>query len=63
MLQSYGLLSEDSRLQSSRPILHDTCVEGLVIDDYFVVSKEQLLEKESFLESQSVPRFHLANAA
>ena len=39
-LKEHGLLSEESRIQSGRPLLRDDLCEGLVIDDYFVVSKQ-----------------------
>ena len=63
MLQSYGLLDEDSRLQSSKPLLWDQCASGLVIDDFFVVSKEQISPGGSYLESRSVEHFRVAKAA
>ena len=63
MLQSYGLLDEDSRLPSSKPLLWDQCVSGLVIDDFFVVSKEQINPGSSYLESRSVEHFRVAKAA
>ena len=40
LLQEYGLLSHDTRLVASRPLVSQKCLEGLVIDDYFCVSKE-----------------------
>ena len=39
-LKENGLLSEENRLQSGRPLLRNDLCEGLVIDDYFVVSKQ-----------------------
>ena len=41
LLQSVGLLSEESRLLSSAPFLGDALCEGLVIDDYFCIAKVQ----------------------
>ena len=32
---------EDGRLRSDRAIFNDAVVEGLVIDDYFVISKSR----------------------
>ena len=39
-MQEYGLLSHATRLVASRPLVSQSCLEGLVIDDYFCVSKE-----------------------
>jgi hypothetical protein len=39
ILQEAGLLTESSRLLSSRPFWGDQLCEGLVIDDYFAISK------------------------
>ena len=39
-LQSYNLLCESNRLVASRPLESRSCLEGLVIDDYFCISKE-----------------------
>eukprot|EP00435_Cladocopium_sp_Y103_P038224 s1199_g10.t1 len=63
MLQSYGLLEESSRLQSSRPIVSDDCGSGLVIDDFFVVSKEQIDPKEDYSTAKSVLHFRRAKEA
>ncbi len=40
LLQEHGLLSYDTRLVASRPLLSQQSLEGLVIDDYFCISKE-----------------------
>ena len=40
LLQQVGLLSSSSRLVASSPLRSDWCLDGLVIDDYFCVSKE-----------------------
>lgn len=40
LLQSFGLLSHHHRLVASSPLLSRSCLEGLVIDDYFCISKE-----------------------
>ena len=40
LLQEHGLLSHGTRLVASRPLLSQSCLEGLVIDDYFCLSKE-----------------------
>ena len=37
LLQRHGLLFDSSRLESNRPFLGGSAVEGLVIDDYFSV--------------------------
>ncbi|CAL1156117.1 unnamed protein product, partial [Cladocopium goreaui] len=44
LLLHYGLLNPTCRLTASQAILDDTVVEGLVIDDYFVVAKHVLGE-------------------
>ena len=44
LLLHYGLLKPTCRLTASQAILDDTVVEGLVIDDYFVVAKHALGE-------------------
>ena len=41
LLQSVGLLKEDSRVVAQRPLSHACVAEGLCIDDYFVVSVEE----------------------
>ena len=48
MLASGGLLQEASRLRADRALVDDAVVQGLYIDDFFVVSRE---EKKSWLES------------
>ena len=40
LLQSAGLLSEENRLISSRALYSPDILEGLVIDDYFCISRE-----------------------
>lgn len=40
MLEAYGLLKSPSRLQSGVCLQDDLCVEGLYIDDYFAISRE-----------------------
>lgn len=39
LLQSVGLLPEESRIVANRPFQGDSTMQGLVIDDFFVVSK------------------------
>ena len=39
LLQSVGLLREECRIVANRPFQGDTMMQGLVIDDFFVVSK------------------------
>ena len=63
MLRHYGLLSDNSRLWASRCVVSDQCVQGLYIDDFFVVSKERATD---FLEgkiAESTKLFHQAKAA
>ena len=42
LLQEYGLLQSGSRLTSTSFVVDDGAVDGLVIDDYFVVSCEDV---------------------
>ncbi len=42
MLQQHGLLPDQSRLLAGRGVVDDTCVQGLYIDDFFAVSKEDV---------------------
>jgi hypothetical protein len=63
MLQSWGLLQEESRLQSSKPVFEDDCVSGLVVDDFFVVSKESINDSNAYDESLSVAQFKVAKEA
>ena len=41
LLQGAGLLAEESRLISSRALYSPDTIEGLVIDDYFCISREE----------------------
>lgn len=42
LLKSYGLLLKDSQLVANRPCINATSCEGLVIDDFFSVSIDDL---------------------
>ena len=42
MLEAYALLKSPSRLQSGFCLQGDPCVEGLYIDDYFAISREDV---------------------
>ena len=42
LLQEYGLLVSGSRLLSTSFVVQDEVVDGLVIDDYFVLSREDV---------------------
>ena len=42
LLAAHGLIVQEHRLESSRPLVNDDWVSGLVIDDFFVLSKEPL---------------------
>ena len=53
LLESHGLLCEDGRLRSDRAIFNDAVVEGLVIDDYFVISKSPVGEGDYAASSPS----------
>ena len=58
LLQDSDLLQPGSRLSSASFIHDDRCVDGLIIDDYCVVSKEDVgIPKE---ESQSVAKLKVA---
>ena len=46
LLSSEGLLQPSSRLLARSAVAHDVCNEGLVIDDYFAVSRESRLAFE-----------------
>ena len=58
LLASRGLLDEKSRLLARSAILEDRCNEGLVIDDYFALSREDRLSvdfgKETFPRGASL---------
>ena len=61
LLQDAGLLRDGSRLQSSSFIWKDEIVDGLCIDDYFVVSREDVKEDdEEHAKSGSVRRLKVA---
>ena len=49
MLQSFGLLQEDSELRGDRVFLGDRLLEGLVIDDYYTISVEDEPLEESMM--------------
>ena len=44
LLQTGNLLQPRSRLVSVGPIINDQCVDGLVIDDYFVIARQNLAD-------------------
>ena len=48
MLAEYGLIEERSRLQGKLPIIDDAVSTGLVIDDFFVISKETCRADEDY---------------
>lgn len=58
LLQDNGLLKTGSRLSSASFIYDDRCVDGLIIDDYCVVSKENVGTPKE--ESQSVAKLGIA---
>ena len=43
LLKSRGLLLECSRLSGGKALAHDLCVDGLCIDDYFAISREDAM--------------------
>ena len=61
LLQDYGLLSSTSRLVASRPLLSSYHLDGLVIDDYFCVSKEPLGTRPE--DSEAARRYAVAQEA
>ena len=62
-LQHQGLLRTSSRLQSSSCISEDQEVQGLVIDDLFVLSKEDVRADEDYSLSSSVASLKVAKDA
>ena len=66
LLQSYGLLVTGSRLLSTSFVVQDAVVDGLVIDDYFVVSREDVRAVNSegcCPSSRSVEKLMVAKGA
>ncbi len=63
MLQHHGLLEDRSRLWATRCVASDKCVQGLYIDDFFVVSKESLQDFLKGEVAESTRLFHQAKAA
>lgn len=59
LLQSIGLLKEESRIVSGRPFYGDALCEGLVIDDYFAISK---VPRSLLVDSGAVRCFEAAKA-
>ena len=51
LLQGKGLLRAGTRLSSSSSVFDDECVDGLIIDDYCVVSKEDVGTKKEVSRS------------
>ncbi len=62
LLESHGLLREEGRLRSDRAIFDDAVVEGLVIDDYFVISKSPLQQHDVASSSASTSFLRRAKA-
>lgn len=61
LLQSHGLLDVDSRLVSSKPLLGSSVADGLVIDDYFCISRENATTPNE--ESVAYARYEASQAA
>ena len=57
LLISHGLILQECRLQSDRPLVSDELVSGLVIDDFFVISKEPAERSEVYENSRSHKQF------
>ena len=53
LLEEAGFLQSGSRLLSDDFLVHDKLVDGLVIDDYFVISREPALSQSSQRRSES----------
>lgn len=62
LLQSYGLLCPSSRLTGDGFIYEDNTVDGLIIDDYCVVSKEWI-HGLGLAEASSVGKLKIAKQA
>ena len=58
LLQSAGLLDFSTRLVASSPLKSDWCLDGLVIDDYFCISKEAV--GSNAMESEAAKRYAVA---
>ena len=62
-LVHHGLLKDASRLRSSACLVSDEEVQGLVIDDFFVLSKEAARQDENYEGSASVRSLKKAKQA
>ena len=61
LLMSHGLLPSPSRLVANLALVEDEVVQGLYIDDFFIISKEDLAFVENDAsESKAVGVFHEA---
>ena len=61
LLMSHGLLPGPSRLVANLALVEDEVVQGLYIDDFFIISKEDLAFVENDAsESKAVGVFHEA---
>ena len=63
LMQSHGLLSDEGRLQSSGIIFEDEVCSGLIIDDFFVMSREKLVKNDLVLDSKAVAQLKIAKDA
>ena len=61
LLQQSGLLCGGTRLVASSPLSSTWCLDGLVIDDYFCVSKEAVSEVAE--NSEAAKRYNIAQQA
>eukprot|EP00435_Cladocopium_sp_Y103_P037932 s319_g10.t1 len=59
LLQSVGLLKEESRLVSGQPFFGNSLVEGLVIDDYFAIAT---VPRSLLISSEAIRCFESAKA-
>ena len=60
LMKSGSLLDESSRLQGGKFILHDDVTSGLIIDDFFVISREPLSRCDRLADSAAVQRLKVA---
>lgn len=60
LMKSAGLLSEERRLQSGVPLVYDDVCSGLIIDDFFVISREAVQDRKVLERSAAVRELTVA---
>ena len=60
LIKSAGIMPEESRLQGGAFILSDAIVSGLIIDDFFSISREPLCDSASIPNSKAVANLRAA---